>query len=518
MTFINRLLLISSLASQLLFIILFLQHNEPGLTNFVLIVIVAVSYATIFSLISIKSIKNKPIECKLKSKMMIVFVCLLTASAIIYITLDNLVFSYFQPITTSDPIIFAWLTSWSAILVHLLLNIFSINNKYEYRLTHALNMSLVALFGLPIMMLVSVITDPQPNPKISLSKDIFIGGTDGYKVYRIPSLIVLPKGSTLKTGHQLKEDRIIAMAEARRDGALDTGVIDLVQKISDDGGNSWSKQQVICQYIEQDMQGKCGNATPVFDSVTGIVFLAYNLSGIPINAPEGSRAHKSFIMTSDDGGLHWNDGIELSIPNSVFGPGHGIQKSFAPFKNRLVIPYNTSVGGQGSSMALLSDDNGETWVQGQHLGTGNENEIAELSDGSLIMATRHIAPVGNPPTPNGRLFSISKNGGANWERPYLDQTVPTPICQASILTTNDQQGLLFLNPADISARVQLTLRYSSDDGKSWGNSLVIYPGPSGYSQLGILSNNNIIALYENGTLSYSQKISLVSLQTKIFLK
>jgi len=517
MTHFSRFLYITSLISQLLFIVLFLQHNEPGLTNFFAIFLLALVYSGVFSFVAIKGIKNKPIKCHLPSKKFKLLLCLLTASSLVYITLDNLVFSYFQAITTSDPVIFSWLISWVAILVNLLLNAFSLNTKNEARLTHALNMAIIALFGLPVMILVNFITNPQPNPQISIAKDIFVSAVDGYNVYRIPGMLVLPQGSKLKNGEQLKQDRIIVMAEARRDGALDTGVIDLVQKVSNDGGNSWSKQQVICQYIKQGTHGKCGNATPVFDNTTGTVFLAYNLSGIPINAPEGSRPHKSLIMSSDNGGLTWSEGKELALPNSVFGPGHGIQKQFSPFKSRLIIPYNTSVGGQGSSVALYSDDHGKTWLQGDKLGTGNENEIAELSDGHLIMATRHNASVGNPPEPNGRLFSMSENGGASWQKPFLDQTLPTPICQGSLLTMNDKQGLLFLNPANTRARVQLTLRYSADKGRSWKNEFVIYPGPAGYSQLGMLTNNNIIALYENGSLSYSQKISFVSLTTKALL-
>jgi len=517
MIYVSRFLYIASLVAQLLFIVLFLQHNEPGLTNFTAIALLAFIYSCVFLLASIKGIKSNAIKCHIKSKKLKLLICLLAACAIVYITLDNLVFSYFQAITTSDPVILSWLISWVAILINLLLNLRSLNTEREFHLTHALNMSLVALVGLPVMMSVSMITNPQPNEQISLAKDIFVGGVDGYKVYRIPGMLVIPQGAMLKNGEQLKQDRIIAMAEARRDGALDTGVIDLVQKISDDGGHSWSEQQIICQYIEQNMHGKCGNATPVFDSISGTVFLAYNLSGIPVNAPEGSRPHKSYMMTSDNGGLSWNEGKELAMPNSVFGPGHGIQKEFAPFKNRLVIPYNTSVGGQGSSIALYSDDHGETWVQGKKLGTGNENEIAELSNGSLLMATRHIASVGNPPDPNGRLFSISDNGGVSWEKPSLDQALPTPICQASLLTMNDKQGLLFLNPANTRARVQLTLRYSADHGSSWYNEFVVYSGPAGYSQLGMLTNNNIIALYENGKLSYSEKISFISLSSKVLL-
>lgn len=161
MTNVSRFLYIVSLVTQLLFITLFLKHNEPGLTNFMAIALLALIYAGIFSFTAIKGIKNNPIKCHLPSKKIKLLVCLLSASAIVYITLDNLVFSYFQAITTSDPVILSWLISWVAILVNLLLNIFNLNTEREYHLTHALNMSLVALLGLPVMMMVNIITNHQ---------------------------------------------------------------------------------------------------------------------------------------------------------------------------------------------------------------------------------------------------------------------------------------------------------------------------------------------------------------------
>jgi len=506
---IKSLLYAISAAAQLAFILLFLLHNQPGLSYINLIVVVALLYGCVFVIAAGRGIKNQRAFTWLPTITAQVIVGLMAITLLVYVSLDNLVFDYFQAVTTSDPVIYAWLISWTALLILLLITL--LNNKNNNALQHAINFSVIALLGVAVMGLVAIITTPMPHSKLSLHSDIFVGGVDGYKVYRIPALLVLPTGAQLSNGERLKTDRIIAMAEARRDAALDTGVIDLVQKTSDDGGLSWSKQKIICQYKTQQMQGKCGNATPVFDAQTGVVFLAYNLSGIPTNAPEGSRPHKSYIKTSNDGGLSWNEGKQLNLPNSVFGPGHGIQKQFSPFKDRLVIPFNTSVGGQGSSSALVSDDHGKTWQPGQPLGRGNENELAELANGDIMMATRHIAPVGSPPTPNGRLFSVSQDGGNSWAEPSLNTQLITPICQASLLSMNDRQGLLFLNPANVQARVQLTLRHSSDNGQSWDRQLLIYPGPAGYSQLGMLSDDSIIAIYEGGNLSYSEKISFAKL-------
>jgi len=313
----------------------------------------------------------------------------------------------------------------------------------------------------------------------------------------------LPAGSELADGTLLERDRILAIAEARRDGALDTGVIDLVQRVSDDGGESWSGQKVVCSHRVGEDRGKCGNATPLFDQQTGRVWLAYNLSGIPDDLEEGPRPHSAYVIVSDDGGLNWQGTRQLPFDNLVFGPGHGIQKQQAPVRGRLILPGNRS----GSSQVLVSDDHGETWLAGAALGVGNENEIAELSDGRLYMAIRHNAPVGEPPQPNGRLFALSTDGGSSWSQAETDTRIPTPICQGSVLRYGDGGGLLFSNPADEKARAHMTVRASTDDGASWDRSLLVYPGPAGYSQLGLLSDGDVVLLYEQGRIEYSERIS-----------
>lgn len=508
-------LLIATVA-QGTFIVLFLEHNQPGLTNFSLLCLLGAAYFAAFTYVWVNRRVNQSLSTVLSAGWLTRIITIIASAALVYIALDNLVFDYFQAVTTSDPVIYTMLASWVALLIaNGLALIDSFINTGE-RLIKSTGATVIAVLGLPIMVLVNVITSPAPNAALTISNDVFVGGVDGYKVYRIPAMLVIPKGALLANKTRLKSERIVVMAEARLEGALDTGPIDLVQKTSDDGGLTWSKQQLICQYIVNGDHGKCGNATPLFDSQSGQLVLAYNLSGIPGNKPEGQRHHTSHVKFSDDGGKTWDNGSKLNMPNSVFGPGHGIQKQHAPFKHRLVIPYNTSVGGQGSSMAMYSDDSGSTWQFGEKLGTGNENELAESANGDILMATRHIAGIGNPPEPNGRLFSTSTDGGHSWSSPRLDENLLTPICQASLIKANDVNGMFFLNPANEAARVQLTLRYSPDNGANWTKSFVVTPGPAGYSQLAQLSDDSIAMLYENGALSYSQKISFALLSSKSF--
>ena len=67
--------------------------------------------------------------------------------------------------------------------------------------------------------------------------------------------------------------------------------------------------------------------------------------------------------------------------------------------------------------------------------------------------------------------------------------------------------LLFSNPASQSRRVNMTVRMSLDEGRSWPSSLVLHEGPSAYSSLGALSNGKFACLYECGVKSSYETIA-----------
>jgi sialidase-1 len=58
--------------------------------------------------------------------------------------------------------------------------------------------------------------------------------------------------------------------------------------------------------------------------------------------------------------------------------------------------------------------------------------------------------------------------------------------------------LLFSNPASQKGRENLTLRGSTDDGKTWSNAKLIQPGDAAYSHLAILPDGTIALAYETG--------------------
>src|SRR5437870_8057257 len=86
---------------------------------------------------------------------------------------------------------------------------------------------------------------------------VFTAGEGGYHTYRIPSVIVTPKGT------------LLAFCEGRKKGTSDTGDIDLVLKRSADGGATWGPMQVVWD----DGENTCGNPCPVVDRLTGTIWL-----------------------------------------------------------------------------------------------------------------------------------------------------------------------------------------------------------------------------------------------------
>lgn len=83
------------------------------------------------------------------------------------------------------------------------------------------------------------------------------GESHGYHTYRIPALVVTSKGV------------LLAFCEGRKDSDKDSGDIDVLMRRSEDGGRSWSEQQVIWD----DGDNTCGNPCPVLDAATGTVRL-----------------------------------------------------------------------------------------------------------------------------------------------------------------------------------------------------------------------------------------------------
>jgi sialidase-1 len=333
--------------------------------------------------------------------------------------------------------------------------------------------------------------------------DVFVSGADGYHTFRIPSVVVTPKGT------------LLAFCEGRKNSRSDTGDIDLVLRRSTDGGATWGPLQVVWD----DGPNTVGNPCPVVERKSGAIRLPLtrNLgvdkqSEIVAGTSKGTR--EVWITSSTDDGATWSRAVEITAqvkpPNWTWyatGPGVGIQLA----GGRLVIPCDHSPAGKRveHSHAIVSDDGGNTWKLGGKTAEGcGEAQVVELADGRLLMNMRN-----ENRGPNRRI-AFSTDGGATWGETADDLGLPAPVCQASLLRDPGGPGrpsrLLFSSPTG-ARRERLTLRVSADEGKTWSAGPVIHAGPAAYSCLTLLSDGAVGCLYERGDKSAYERITFAVL-------
>ncbi|MCK4998829.1 MAG: exo-alpha-sialidase, partial [Anaerohalosphaera sp.] len=337
---------------------------------------------------------------------------------------------------------------------------------------------------------------------------VFQENVDPYPHIRIPSIVKTNSGV------------LLAFAEGRQGG--DHAKNDIILKRSVDDGKTWSQMQIV------DERGNdcLNNPNAVVLPDTGRVILMYQKfpylyharaigSKIKVAQPgiTGDKTQKTFVTYSDDEGLTWStpEDVTASVkrPEKIIaiatGPGIGIVISKGKHAGRIIMPQNeTWYEGKTRKFnvyAVYSDDKGKIWQYGDpaptgpgQTGYGNEVQMVELSDGSIMLNSRSFASTKH------RKIAISKNGGETWSDLVDDLSLPEPQCMGSIIKyTNPDDGknrLIFACPGTKNGRKQGTIRISYDDGKTWPISKTIVEGHYAYSCLTTLRDGNIGCLYE----------------------
>jgi sialidase-1 len=361
--------------------------------------------------------------------------------------------------------------------------------------------ALVAGFGIAT----PALADQEPGG--FQQQDLFVSGRDGYHTYRIPALIVSKKGT------------LLAFCEGRKNGNSDSGKIDLLLKRSADNGKTWSGQQIVWA----DAENTCGNPCPVVDEQTGVIWLLWTWNRgdddeAKIIAQTSKNSRRVFVTSSEDDGITWLVPQEITKDTKAAdwtwyatGPGNGIQLTRGAHKGRLVIPCDhiLAKGKQYYSHVIYSDDHGNTWRLGGSSPQDQVNEctVVELDDGRLLLNMRNYDK-----SRKVRQVCVSRDGGTTWEGQGYDETLIEPICQAGVLryTWPEDGGknrILFSNPAS-TRRMNLTVRISYNEGKSWPAARSLCTGPGAYSCLAKLPDGTIACFFETGTQHAYEKIVL----------
>lgn len=336
--------------------------------------------------------------------------------------------------------------------------------------------------------------------------DVFVAGTEGYPIYRIPTLVTTGQGT------------LIAVCEARQKVGGDWAEIDLVYRRSTDGGKTWAKQQVLAdgsKYTgaqnpaarrpkERAQEITCNNPVLIADAAQGVVHALYCI-----------EYAKCFYCRSTDDGATFSQPVEITATFDKFrpeykwtvlgtGPAHGLVLQ----NGRLLVPVwlSTGEGGHRPSCVatIYSDDRGKTWQRGDivvntpELKNPSETIAVELTDGRVLLNIRHEN------AEHRRAVSISKDGVTGWSPVKFAQELYEPICMASILRLRDGQGIVFASPNPVGLgeteksrkRANLTLRLSKDEGETWPTAKVLHAGASAYSDLAQGPDGTIFCLYE----------------------
>ncbi|MFC0107749.1 golvesin C-terminal-like domain-containing protein [Kibdelosporangium aridum] len=330
---------------------------------------------------------------------------------------------------------------------------------------------------------------------------------DAYASMHVQGLAVVPKGVVPPAGdgQALPDDVVLTFTEGRFK-VEDGGPKDLLFRRSVDGGRTWSASVPV---VPADETQSWGNATPVVDTQTGRVCLFYKGSSGTI-----------FVKRSDDAGATWSAPQELTglFASNPHGwtrnspmPGHGIQLR----NGRLLMPVNHRAPDPDRNYGidmLYSDDHGTTWRRSAAAPVNdaypiNESRVYERSDGTVVVNGRWGAG-----GTRYRIMSTSTDHGQTWSPPVIDgSTGQFTSVDAGMLeySTGPVNRLLFSRP-DSSARENMTVSISYDEGASFRYSRVVNPGRSYYSDLARLSDGTILLVYgRDGKLEgYPERITI----------
>ncbi len=344
--------------------------------------------------------------------------------------------------------------------------------------------------------------------------DVFNPGMNGINRYRIPGVVVTPKGT------------VLVYCEARKNNSADWGEIEVHLRRSTDGGKTWEPAKHIAHAgarIEGNPKKKTdglheqtvNNPVAIVDRESCAIEFLYCVNYA-----------RCFSMRSTDDGMTWSSPVEITSTFEPFrakydwkviatGPGHGIQLR----TGRLVVPVWIAFGKEGdhgpsAAATIFSDDHGKTWKAGDiavpnegDFISPNETILTELSDGRVMLVSRSL------PKSNRKIIATSPNGANDWSKPTFHDQLWEPRCMASILAIPAQPGLvLFSNPHSVGTdasgketpnsrgrRRNLAIKLSRDDGKTWPVSRTLEPGASAYSDLAMLPDGTFICFYENDT-------------------
>jgi len=285
-------------------------------------------------------------------------------------------------------------------------------------------------------------------------------------------------------------------------------------------GTAGKKKMLGAEEYWPSAQSATMDANPVYDHVTQTIHVVFMQNYRQMFYTKSTDEGVTFsypVAITDQVRLYPLDCNGQNTGDKYMGTGHagGIQMTGGTYPGRLVIPVYVPTGG----FVIYSDNYGASWTHGgcthsdvTGLGAGQENTVAELPNGVLVMNLRNVKDNERGAGGRGRIQSYSQDGGVTWDPAWIVPTLSEPLtgCEGAMIE-HPNGRLYFSHPINKILRKDLVVMVSGDQGKTWARHKQIWKGDAGYSDMQVLGyspTSQIGIIFERATARHHGRNTL----------
>ena len=299
---------------------------------------------------------------------------------------------------------------------------------------------------------------------------------------------------------ELKDGRLLFVySRYYGESSSDHGQAYLAGRYSNDGGETWTDEDVVIQPNEGEMNVMSVSLLRLENGDIALFYLRKNsmddcIPMMRISRDEAETWSEAVACITDREGyfvLNNDRVIQLSGGRLLLS----VALHAAPGE-----PWRNAA----SLFAYYSDNNGQTWTSSPVVPNPKEiilqePGLVELNDGTIMMFIRSDA--------GAQCLSYSKDRGESWSQVERSSLV-SPLSPASIERIPASGNLLAVwnnnlneDPDLAKFRTPLNLAISRDEGKTWDNIRVLEDDPEGwycYTAIQFVGDNEVLLAYCGG--------------------
>lgn len=353
-------------------------------------------------------------------------------------------------------------------------------------------------------------------------------GGNNTQIYHIPAIIVADNGN------------IIAFGDNRHNSSADVGTkngpIDIVYKISKDGGKTWGVEKTILPVSpNDDMTGITNKGdVSVFKCLNGkLVALAVSGGGFA-NGANAATPSRMVMSKSLDNGETWSKWKEVgrglgevyetlqskNIPRAFATSGRGTTLSNGYLATAMTGNYRGTPN-QWLVFYLYSDDEGETWKVHPNMNTAKGDWlvaepkiVGELDNGDLLMSVRN-GRSSKGQVGKARMYGYSTDKGVSWGTFDSPSSGKLGNWNNMLCGNVDSEGIIWTRKSEHDKtrilhlltgpnfRRGMAFWLSEDDGRSFREVYKVinvdaFPNKynAGYNSIDVLGDGTIVTLAE----------------------